>query len=58
VPWPTALIVPGAQVEQARFSDKPVELADGTAVKQVCQSFASWSTERAREARMLVRYSL
>jgi hypothetical protein len=58
VPWPNALIVPGAQAEQARFADKPVELADGTDVKQVCQSFASWSTERAREARMLVRFSL
>jgi hypothetical protein len=58
MPWSTARVVPGAEVEQARFSDKPVEVADGSETKQVCQTFASWSTERAREARMLVRYSL
>lgn len=58
VPWSTARVVPGAEVEQARFAEKPIEVADGAATKEICQSFASWSTERAREARMLVRYSM
>jgi hypothetical protein len=56
-PWPTARVMPGAEADMSRFSEKPVEVADGAQTKQVCQSFASWSTERARAARMLVRYS-
>jgi hypothetical protein len=56
--WTTARVVPGAETDQARFSEKPVEVPDGAQTKQVCESFASWSTERARVARMLVRYSL
>ena len=58
VSWSTSRVVAGAAVEQARFAEKAVETADGSETKQVCQTFASWSTERAREARMLVRYSL
>jgi hypothetical protein len=57
-PWSTARLVPGAETDQARFSEKPVEVADGAHTKQVCETFTSWSTERARTARMLVRYSL
>jgi hypothetical protein len=58
VPWATARVVPGAEMEMARFAEKPVEVADGAQTKHVCEAFASWSTERARTARMLVRYSL
>jgi hypothetical protein len=35
-----------------------VELLDSSATKQVCETFTQWSTERARVARVLVRYEL
>jgi hypothetical protein len=57
-PWSTSRATPGHEFEQARFAEKPVEVSDGSATKQVCESFVQWSTERARVARMLVRYSL
>lgn len=56
--WASARLVPGEETEQARFSEKPVEIADSATTKQICESFASWSTDRARTARMLVRYSM
>jgi len=58
IPWSNARLVPGQETAQARFSEKPVELADSATTKQVCESFVSWSTEGARTARMLVRYSM
>jgi hypothetical protein len=58
VVWSNARLVPGAETGQARFSEKPVEVADSATTKQVCETFVSWSTESARTARMLVRYSL
>lgn len=57
-PWSNARVTAGHEFEQARFAEKPVELEDGSTTKQVCQSFTQWSTERARTARMLVRYGL
>jgi hypothetical protein len=57
-PWSNARVTPGAETELARFAEKPVETPDGAQTKQVCEAFANWSTERARVARMLVRYSL
>lgn len=56
--WASERLVPGEESEQARFSEKPAEVADSATTKQVCESFVSWSTERARTARMLVRYSM
>jgi hypothetical protein len=56
-PWANARVTAGQEFEQARFSEKPSEVEEGS-TKQVCQSFAQWSTERARTARMLVRYGL
>jgi hypothetical protein len=58
VAWHRARLVPGAETGQARFSETPVELADTATTKQVCETFVSWSTEGARTARMLVRYTL
>ena len=58
VPWANARMTAGSEFEQARFSEKPVELMDGAATKQVCETFTQWSTERARVARVLVRYEL
>lgn len=57
VPWANARMTAGSELEQARFSEKPVELVDGS-TKQVCETFTQWSTERARVARVLVRYDL
>jgi hypothetical protein len=58
MPWANARVSAGAEIEQARFADKPTEAPDGAQTKQVCETFANWSSERARVARMLVRYSL
>jgi hypothetical protein len=58
IAWANARMVAGSETEQARFSEKPVEIVDGSAIKQVCETFTTWSTERARVARMLVRYDL
>jgi hypothetical protein len=58
VPWSGARLTAGSEFEQARFSEKPVELVDGSATKQVCETFTQWSTERSRVARVLVRYEL
>jgi hypothetical protein len=55
--WMAARVVPGQEFEQTRFADKPVEVADGATTKQVCEGFVQWSTEHARVARMLVRYT-
>jgi hypothetical protein len=57
-PWANARVMPGQDLEQARFAEKPTEVSENSSTKQVCESFAQWSTERARVARMLVRYSL
>jgi hypothetical protein len=58
VPWANARVTAGAEAEQARFAEKPTEVPDGAQTKQVCEIFSNWSSERARVARMLVRYSL
>jgi hypothetical protein len=57
-PWASVRFTAGSEFEQARFSEKPVEVVDGSSAKQVCETFTQWSTERARVARMLVRYEL
>jgi hypothetical protein len=58
MPWASARVTAGVEAEQARFAEKPMEVPDGAQTKQVCEIFANWSSERARVARMLVRYSL
>jgi len=58
IPWADARMVPGQARDHARFAENPVEIADGTASKQICQDFAHWSSESGRTARMVVRYSL
>jgi hypothetical protein len=56
-PWTGARAMPGQELEQARFAEKPTEVADGGTSKQVCEGFAQWSA-RSRTARMVVHYSL
>lgn len=57
-PWSSSRLLPGQESGQARFAEKYVESPEGQGTKQVCQGFAHWSVERARVARMVVRYTL
>ena len=57
-PWEAARVQPGQDAGQAKFVEKFYERADADGSKQVCQSFASWNAEKARAARILVKYSL
>jgi hypothetical protein len=54
--WNDSRLMPGQASGQARFAAKPVESADGAALKQVCIGFAQWS-DQPRIARMVVHYS-
>jgi len=56
-PWAEARVQPGQEAAQARFADKFSERAEDGA-KQICQGFANWSHERARVARIVVKYAL
>jgi hypothetical protein len=57
VEWANARVTAGAETNQTRFAEKPTEVPDTAQTKQVCEVFSNWS-DRARTARMLVRYSL
>jgi len=57
-PWDAVRVQPGQDAGQAKFVEKFYERADADGSKQVCQSFASWNAEKARAARILVKYSL
>lgn len=57
-PWGNARVEAGQEAGQARFAAQSVEKPDGSATKQVCQTFSVWSAEHSRVARMVVRYSL
>jgi hypothetical protein len=56
-PWADARVQPGQEVGQSRFADKFAERPEEGA-KQVCQAFTNWSREKARVARILVKYAL
>jgi hypothetical protein len=57
-PWADSRVQPGQDAGQAKFVEQFFERPDGDAVRQVCQGFVNWSGERARLARILVKYSL
>jgi hypothetical protein len=57
-PWPEARVQAGQDAGEARFADKFFERPDTEAGKLVCQSFAHWSSDKARLARILVKYTL
>ncbi len=57
-PWSSSRLTPGQEAGQARFAEKYVESPEGPGMKQICQGFAHWSTEHARIARMVVRYTI
>ena len=56
--WSASRQAAGQEVEKARFSDRPVETADGGRAKQICHTFVHWGSDRPRAARMLVRYDV
>ena len=57
-PWADSRVQPGQDTDGARFVGKFFERPDGDAAKHVCQDFVNWSGEKARLARILVRYAL
>ena len=56
--WADSRVQPGQDAGGARFVERVFERPDGDAAKQVCQGFVNWSGEKARLARILVRYAL
>ena len=56
-PWSEARVSAGQEAGSAKFIDAPLErvIEDG---KQVCNSFASWSSDKGRTGRVVVRYTL
>ena len=57
-PWADSRVQAGQDAGQAKFVDKFFDRPDGEVAKQVCQGFVNWSGEKARLARILVRYTL
>jgi len=57
-PWTASAVSPGQDAGQARFQDKYFEQPDGAASKQVCSHFANWNGEKARLARIVVKYAM
>ena len=57
-PWSASRYLPGQESGQARFSATYSESTPEAGMRQVCQGFAHWSTDRARIVRMVVRYTL
>ena len=57
-PWADARVQAGQEAGQARFAEKFSERSDDGAAKQVCQVFSNWSHEKARLARIVVKYAL
>lgn len=54
--WSDSRLMPGEANAQAKFPAKPMEIEDGSALKQVCTGFTQWS-DQPRTARMVVHYS-
>jgi len=57
-PWNASRLLPGQETGQSRFAEKYSESAPEAGTRQVCQPFAHWSADHAREVRVVVRYSL
>jgi hypothetical protein len=55
--WADSRVQAGQDAGQAKFVEKFFERPEGDAAKQVCQGFVNWSVDKARQARILVKYS-
>ena len=56
--WSASRYLPGQESGDARFAASYSESTPEAGSREVCQSFAHWSTDHARSVRMVVRYSL
>jgi hypothetical protein len=56
--WAESRVQAGQDAGMAKFVEKFFERPDGDAAKQVCQGFVNWSGEKARLARIVVKYTL
>jgi hypothetical protein len=56
--WKASHVAAGEEVDQARFSEQATESLADDGMKHVCHTFANWSTQRSRIARMIVRYAI
>jgi hypothetical protein len=57
-PWTESRVEASQDAGKAKFLDAPFERAHTDGTKQVCFSFAHWSTDKGRTARILVRYTI
>ncbi len=57
-PWTESVVSPGQDAGPARFQEKYFEQPDGAATKQVCSRFVNWSGDKARLARIVVKYAM
>jgi hypothetical protein len=55
-PWSEARVTPGQDLRGGRFAASHFERADPDGSRQVCQSFAHWSSDKGRTVRIVVRY--
>ncbi len=56
--WADSRVQAGQDAGLAKFVEKFFERPDGDAAKQVCQGFVNWNSEKARFARIVVKYTL
>ena len=56
-PWPEARVQPGQDAGAAKFIDAFYERTQADA-KEVCQRFVHWNSQKARLARILVKFTL
>ena len=57
-PWSEARVTAGQDLRGGRFAASHYERLDADGSRQVCQSFAHWSSDKGRTVRILVRYLL
>jgi hypothetical protein len=57
-PWNESRVIVGLDAGSAKFIDGSFERGHTDATKEVCFNFASWNAEKARTARIVVRYTL
>lgn len=56
-PWPDARVQPGQDAGAAKFVDAFYERTQADS-KEVCQRFVHWNSQKARLARILVKYTI
>lgn len=55
--WADSRVQAGQDAGQAKFVENSFERPEGGAAKQVCYGFVNWNGEKARVARILVKYT-